>query len=194
MEYNFAGIQNRLKKELNKRRFQHTLGVRYTAAALAMRYNYDIKRAEVAGLLHDCAKCFSNEKLLAKCKKYGIEMSEIEARNPYLLHAKYGAFLAKKVYHIEEEDVLQAIIYHTTGRANMSVLEKIIFIADYIEPNRKEILGLAQVRQSAFEDLDQTMYLILCHTLKYLETEYEKKEIDLNTAQAYEYYKNYVTI
>lgn len=187
--YNFEKMNYKLQQELVKKRYTHTLGVSYTAAALAMKYGLDIKKAQVAGLLHDCAKCNSDEKMLEKCKKNKIAMTEIEKRNPYLLHAKLGAYLAKKEYEIEEEDILSAIVYHTTGKPNMSMLEKIIFVSDYIEPNRKEIWGLSEIRKIAFENLDEAVYLILEHTLSYLKTESGKKEIDSMTEKAFEYYK-----
>ncbi len=187
--YNFEEINNKLQKELTKKRYTHTLGVSYTAAALAMKYGYDIKKAQVAGLLHDCAKCNTDEKMLEKCKKNKIKMTDVEKKNPYLLHAKLGACLAKKQYGIEEEEILSAITYHTTGKPAMSELEKIVFISDYIEPNRKEIWGLPQIRKIAFENLDEAVFLILEHTLSYLKKENVNKEIDSMTEEAFEYYK-----
>lgn len=187
--YNFEEINCKLQKELTKRRYTHTLGVSYTAAALAMKYGYDIKKAQVAGLLHDCAKCNTDEKMLEKCKKNKIIITDIEKRNPYLLHAKLGACLAKKQYGIEEEEILSAIAYHTTGKPAMSELEKIVFVSDYIEPNRKEIWGLSQIRKMAFENLDEAVFMILDNTLSYLKEESGKKEIDSMTEEAFEYYR-----
>ena len=89
----------KLRKAVGKvqdaRRFEHTLGVEYTSAALAMRYGGDLENARVAGLLHDCAKCLSNEKMLSICKKNHIPVTEVERKNPFLLHAKVGACLAR---------------------------------------------------------------------------------------------------
>lgn len=187
---NYEEMNHKLQKVLTQKRYTHTLGVSYTAAALAMKYGYDIKKAQVAGLLHDCAKCNSDEKMLEKCIKNKIEMTDVEKRNPYLLHAKLGAYLAKKEYGIEDTEVLSAIAYHTTGRPAMSELEKIVFISDYIEPNRKEIRGLSKIRKTAFENLDEAVFLILEHTLLYLKEENGKKEIDLTTEEAFEYYKS----
>ena len=131
-----AKLRAQIKKVQDKKRYEHTLGVTYTAACLAMCYDIDTERAETAGLLHDCAKCLSNDKKVSLCKKQSIEINMTEAKNPFLLHAKAGAYLAEYKYGIRDEDILNAVRYHTTGRPGMSMLEKIVFIADYIEPGR----------------------------------------------------------
>lgn len=170
------------------KRFQHTLGVEFTAAAMAMRYGLSVYDAQVAGLLHDCAKCLPDEKLIKICTKNNLPISDVEKRNPYLLHGKVGAFLAKSEYGIEDQDVLNAIEWHTTGRPGMSELEKIVFIADYIEPGRKNAPNLEEVRKMAFEDLDRTTIRILQDTLNYLKAS-DKGEIDPKTMETYEYYQ-----
>lgn len=168
-------IKKYLKKRLTKERYQHTLGVAHTAVAMAMRYNPDtsnaefIKRAETAGLLHDCAKCMDNDKKIKICEKNNIPCSDFEISHPYLLHGKVGAYIAKNKFDILDEDILQAITWHTTGRPEMSLLEKIIFIADYIEPSRNPIPELDVIRQLAFVDIDKAMEKILSNTLKFLE-------------------------
>lgn len=179
-------IRKAMEKCQDAKRFEHTLGVAYTAAALAMRYDGDIKNAQIAGLLHDCAKCLSDEKRLSICEKHNISMTEIERRNPFLLHAKVGSFLAMEEYKIKDSDIIHAILNHTTGRPGMSLLEKIIFIADYIEPGRKNAPNLAEIRKLAFEDLDAALLKILSDTLEYLKS--TDGEIDPMTARTYEYY------
>jgi len=179
-----------MEETLSGKRFQHTLGVAYTAAAMAMKYGVDMKKALVAGLLHDCAKCMSDEKLLKLSEKENIEVTDVERRNPYLLHAKVGAMLANKEYDIDDEEILNAITYHTTGRPDMTDLEKIVFVADYMEPGRDKAPNLEKVRKLAFEDLDEAVRKILKDTLKYLEEEKGSDfEIDPMTAMTYEYYK-----
>lgn len=190
MEYNIYKIQENLKVLQNKKRFLHTLGVQYTSANLAMSQGCNITHAEIAGLLHDCAKYMPDEVMLVKCMKHNIAVSPLEERNAFLLHAKLGAYYAKAKYNIEEESILDAITYHTTGRPNMTSLEKIVFIADYIEPSRKMLDGLDNIRKSAYVNLDYAMYLILKNTLDYLKLD-ETKEIDPMTNAAYEYYKNF---
>ena len=186
--YNLIKMQRKLKKELDADRFQHTLGVMFTAASLSMCYETDLMKAQTAGLLHDCAKCIPNDKKLKMCADNGIEISKVERDAPYLLHSKLGAFLAKEKYGVEDEEILGAIRWHTTGRANMTTLEKIIFIADYIEPNRFKAENLAQVRKLAFHDLNLTVCRILEDTLHYLDS--GKGEIDPMSRSAYRYYHN----
>lgn len=180
-------IRKSVEKVQDAKRFEHTLGVEYTAAALAMRYGSDINNARIAGLLHDCAKCFSDEKRLSICRKNHIKVTEVERKNPFLLHAKVGACLAREKYGIKEPDVLNAIQNHTTGRKNMSLLEKIIFVADYIEPGRKQVPGLSEIRKLAFIDLDEAVLQILENTLDYLRN--SGGEIDPMTEVTCNYYR-----
>ena len=163
-------LQKELQSEMKPKRYEHTLGVRYTAAALAMVHDCDLEQAQLAGLLHDCAKGYDDQKMLCLCEQYHLELSEAEQKNFSLLHAKVGAKVARDKYLIEDEMVLQAIRYHTTGRKEMSKLEQIIFLADYIEPNRKMLPGLPLCRKLAFEDLDLAMYQVLKNVLEYLQT------------------------
>lgn len=183
---NMKKLRKEMQKVQGEKRYEHTLGVAYTAAALAMCYNADVKNAQLAGMLHDCAKCLSDEKRLSICKKYGIPMTDVEKRNPFLLHAKAGAYLAEKKYGIEDRDILNAIQYHTTGRPDMSLLEKIVFVADYIEPGRKQAPNLPEIRQLAFQDLDKAMVRILEDTVQYLEQ--GGGEIDPATEETLRYY------
>lgn len=185
-----AELRAKIKKTQDKKRFEHTLGVTYTAACLAMCYDVDTERAEIAGLLHDCAKCLSNEKKISLCKKQSIEINMSEAKNPFLLHAKAGAYLAQHKYGIRDEDILNAVRYHTTGRPGMSTLEKIVFIADYIEPGRNHSARLPELRRLAFQDLDKAMAGILKDTLSYLNG--LDNEIDPMTRRTYEYYKKII--
>lgn len=182
-------IRKKMEKTLDHKRFDHTLGVAYTASALAMRYQEDINKAQIAGFLHDCAKCMDNEEKMSICKKHHILITEIERQNPYLLHAKVGSYIARKKFHIHDADILNSISNHTTGRPGMSQLEKIIYIADYIEPGRKQAPNLKQVRQLAFTDIDAALLKILQDTLGYLED--IDSPIDPMTQQTYDYYKKH---
>lgn len=179
-------IRKKLEKSLDSKRYEHTLGVAYTASALAMSSGENPEKALLAGLLHDCAKCMSNEKKIAVCEKNKIAITEIERKNPFLLHAKAGCYLAKKHFHIHDTDVLNAILYHTTGRPRMSSLEKIIYIADYIEPGRKHAPNLSEVRRMAFQDLDAALLQILSDILDYLKS--SSVPIDPMTQETYDYY------
>ena len=176
-----------MRMKLSKERYEHTLGVAYTAACLAGLYGVDSRKALRAGLLHDCAKCFDSESILYLCQKNGIAISEVERRNPTaLLHAKVGAIYAADEYGEKDEEVLAAIEYHTTGRADMSMLEKIIFVADYIEPGRDKAPNLYEIRKLAFCDIDKALIKILQDTLEYLSC--NNKEIDPATKRTLEYY------
>ncbi len=189
-QYNLVKMQKKLQKELDADRYQHTLGVMYTAASLAMCYGEDLEKAQVAGLLHDCAKCIPNERKLKLCEKYDLEISPTEVKAPYLLHAKLGAELARRNYDVEDEEVLSAIRYHTTGRPEMTRLEEIIFLADYIEPMRWKADNLVQIRRTAFHDLDYAVYMTLRDTLSFLEIRGALQ--DRTTREAFLYYENLI--
>lgn len=187
-KYDFIKIQKKLSKYLDEDRFHHTLGVMYTCASLAMAHGYDLEDAQAAGLLHDCAKCIPNKKKLKLCSQHQIPVTDFEQEHPFLLHAKLGAYIAEKKYDISDPEILSSITYHTTGRRAMSKLEKIVYIADYIEPMRDKAPDLPRVRKLAFLDLDECMYEILQDTLAYLEE--NPKEIDGTTKDAFLYYKD----
>lgn len=180
-------IRKAMEKTQDEKRYEHTLGVAFTATSLAMRYGASIENAELAGLLHDCAKCLEDEKKIAICEKHNISITEVERRNPFLLHAKAGSFLAMNKYKVHDSDVINAILNHTTGRPGMSLLEKIIFVADYIEPGRKKAPNLAEIRQMAFINLDGAVLKILNDTLDYLKN--TPGEIDPMTQKTYDYYQ-----
>ena len=184
----YKKLRKKVKDVMTKSRYEHTLGVEFTAASLAMRYEVDIEKAELAGLLHDCAKCIDSEDTLDECKKYNIELTDVEKRNPFLIHSKLGAVHAKKLYGVDDEDIISAIRFHTTGKPDMTMLEKIIFIADYIEPGRDKAPNLKEIRKMSFIDIDEAMFMILKDTLDYLDKgEGEKDEL---TRDTYLFYKN----
>lgn len=183
--FNLKKIRKAMEAIQDPKRFEHTLGVEFTAASLAMRYGCDIKNAQAAGLLHDCAKCMTDDKRVSICRKNKIPMTELEKENPFLLHAKVGAYLAREKYGIKDPDILNAIRYHTTGRRDMSLLEKIVFIADYIEPCRKHAPNLSEIRKLAFIDLDRALLKILEDTLSYLRN--SDGDIDPMTEAAWSY-------
>ncbi len=181
-------LRKQLEKELKPDRFDHTLGVAYTAANMAFVHGADVEKALIAGFLHDCAKCMSHEEQVKICEKNKIEISEVERRNHSLLHAKVGMYLARTKYDVYDTDILNAIRWHTTGREDMSLLEKIIYIADFIEPNRKPLEDMSTIREEAFTDIDRCLAHILHNSVIYLKT--IRKEIDDATMIAYEYYKD----
>lgn len=183
-------ILKKLEGALKRKRYDHSVGVAYTAAFLAIKYNYDMDTAYIAGLLHDCGKYMSDSESLDYCKKHKIEISEVEKEVPALLHAKIGQYIAKKEYNIDSDEILMSIRWHTTGRKDMSLLEKIIFTADYIEPNRTHDPDLLKLRELAFKDLDLCIVKIYENTLKYIAK--SKKTQDPTTLEAYNFYRELV--
>ncbi|MBE5881709.1 MAG: HD domain-containing protein [Lachnospiraceae bacterium] len=186
-EHKIAEITKCMKKKLDDKRYLHTLSVAYTAGCMAMRYGYDPYKAYLAGLLHDNAKCITHGKKLSLCAKFGLEISPVERENPDLLHARLGSFLAREKYEVEDEDIISAIAYHTTGKPDMTMLEKIIYISDYIEIHRKPLPNMEEIRTLAFSDIDACMLRILESTITYL-TE-KKADIDEITLETYDFYK-----
>lgn len=183
-------IRKKLKKELDKGRYEHTKGVMYTAGCLAMAHGYSVEKAMLAGLLHDCAKCIPNDEKIALCEKNHILIHPVEYESPYLLHAKLGAYLAEKTYGVSDPEILHAIKVHTTGEPDMNLLDKIIYIADYIEPGRDKAPNLQEVRRIAFQNLNVCMAQILRDTLMYLMS--RGGSIDNTTRMTYEFYKRYL--
>lgn len=163
-------IKKFLKRKLDPSRYEHTLGVAYTCQALAMRYEYDLHKAELAGLLHDCAKRFDNETMLLKCQKRNIPITEGEQLEPSLLHAKLGAWYAQEKFGIEDAEILTAIRCHTTGKENMTLLDKILYVADYIEPGRYKVKDLPKIRKLAFINLDLACLSVMESVLRYLKS------------------------
>ena len=190
MVKNLKNIRKDLKSALDKDRYEHTLGVAYTAMCLAIKYEADIKKAEVAGLLHDCAKCMPDEKKLKKCIDHNLSITDTEKEQPYLLHAKVGAFIAMDKYGIDDMEIINAILKHTTGSRDMTLLEKIIYVADYIEPNRSKAANLPLVRKMAFEDIDLAVFTIMRDTVEYLKQ--KNRKIDSHTMNALEYYRDLI--
>lgn len=181
-------LQKKLKRKLSSSRYQHTLGVSYTAACLAMKYKEDIDKAALAGMLHDCAKYMSSEEMLNIAIKKKIDISDVEKIKPDLLHAKLGSYFAIHKYHVKDKEINNAILCHTTGKPNMTMFEKIIYVSDYIEPGRNtlKLPRIDEVRKTAFEDIDLCLSMILEDTLKYLNE--SGMQIDPITQETYEFY------
>lgn len=180
-------MREKLKEKLPEKRFEHSLGVEYTAGNLAFMYGIDIESALIAGLLHDCAKYVSNDKKISKLEKRKIPITKCEYMNPDLLHAKLSAVYAKEKYGVKDKDILSAISCHTTGKPAMTTLEKIIYIADYIEPNRSPLPEIDIIRKEAYTDLDVCLYHILRNSIEYLDK--KGSVVDSITKETYDYYK-----
>ena len=163
----YGEIIKKLKATLKESRFNHTLGVADTAAELAKHYGADENKAYLAGLLHDSAKNLSDDELFALCDKYNIPLSEDDRKAPPIIHSYVGAFLAKEEYGIKDSEILDAIYNHSTGCENMSLLSKIIFVADMTEPGRKDFPGLSEIRKLMYEDLDKALVASMDANISY---------------------------
>lgn len=168
---------------LKAKRIPHVLGTEQTAVALAEKYGADVEKARIAALLHDSTKRLSMEEQLALCAHYGIALDELEQKALKLLHAKTGAALARETYGADE-DIYNAILWHTTGRPNMTKLEKVIYLADYIEPNR-DFDGVDALRKVVWEDLDSGLTMGLSMTVE--EMRERGNTVHHNTLEALEY-------
>ena len=155
-------FREKLQKKLNPGRYEHSLSVAFTCICLAMRYGYP-------------------------SEKKGIEITEDERKAPAVPHAKYGAWLAENTYDIHDQEILDAIACHTTGKPAMGLLDKILYVADYIEARRDKAEDLPVIRRLAFEDLDEALYQILEGTLNYLGS--KGAFVDPMTRKTYDYYK-----
>ncbi len=144
-------IENFLKEILSEKRYLHSIGVKDEAVELAKRYGLDVKKAELAGLLHDNAKCLKNDELRNFIKENIKDVDPNEMKNYKTLHAPVGAYFAKEKFKIEDEEILSAIRWHTLGRINMSAFEKIIFLADKIEKNTRDL----KYREEILKILDE---------------------------------------
>ena len=152
---------------LKPKRMPHVLGTEQEAVRLAERYDADVTKARIAALLHDCTKKLDMDEQLALCKKYHIPLDELERKALKLLHSKTGAAIARDVFAVDD-DVYSAILYHTTGKPDMTLLEKIIYLADYIEPTR-DFPGVEALRRTVYEDLDRGLLMGLTMTIDEME-------------------------
>ena len=152
-------IEYKLKKELDAQRFAHTLGVESCAREMARRFGEDEEKAALAGLLHDCAKCMTLSQMQKAAKDVPVDPMMRESKA--LLHALAGRCVARNVYGVQDEEVLGAIRWHTTGHAGMTRLEKIVYLADMIEPGRKSYPGLEALRVLCRQDLELAMHQAL---------------------------------
>lgn len=168
---------------MRAKRVPHVIGVEEEAAKLARRWGADPVLARRAGVLHDCTKYLELPEQLELCQTYGVELDEMERQAVKLLHAKTGACIARAVFG-EPDAVYQAIFWHTTAKADMTTLEKILYVADYMEPNR-DFEGVERLRKLAYEDLDKALLLGVEMTIR--EMEEKKRVIHPKTIQARDY-------
>lgn len=158
----YTEILKWLKDNLNEERYIHTLGTAECARELAEKYRLDSEKAYLAGLLHDCAKCFSNDKLLDIIHKH-LQVEECEMLNYKTLHAPVSAYIAEKEFNITDREILSAIRWHTLGKLEMSEFEKIVFLADKIEPNTRDKEYSSEIRKLLDEEKGLDKALLQCY-------------------------------
>ena len=173
---------------LKAKRVRHVLGVEQEAERLAERYGADVEKARFAALLHDCTKKLELDEQLALCAQYHIELDDLERVAIKLLHAKTGAAIAREVFGAPQ-DVCDAILWHTTGKPDMTTLEKVIYLADYIEPSR-DFDGVDELRRAVYDDIDRGLALGLHMSIEELKG--YGSPVHHNTREAYEYIRQQV--
>lgn len=158
----YTEILKWLKNNLNDERYFHTIGTAQCAKELAVKYDLDCEKAYLAGLLHDCAKCFSNEKLLDIIHQ-NLDVEECEMLNYKTLHAPVSAYIAEKEFNVKDKEILSAIRWHTLGKLEMSDFDKIIFLADKIEPNTRDKEYSDKIRSILEENNGLNKALLKCY-------------------------------
>lgn len=166
--FDFAAAMEKLKAALKPERYEHSLGVMETAGEMAARFGMDVEQARVAGILHDCAKNIAPEEAYRLCEEYGVALDGVSRQSFGLVHQYLGAALARAEYGIEDDEILSAIRCHTTGKADMGPLDKVLYLADFTEPNRDKepFAGLNELRALCKTDLDEAMLFALNISIK----------------------------
>ncbi|MEG0772364.1 bis(5'-nucleosyl)-tetraphosphatase (symmetrical) YqeK [Clostridium sp.] len=182
-------IKKYIKEQLNEPRFIHSIGVMETSEKLAIFYGADPYKARIAGLCHDCAKNLTRGELIHMAEEKEGKLPEIYLHAPQLLHGLVGSYISKNIFEIYDEDILNSIRYHTTGRKDMSLLEKIIYISDYIEPSRN-FRGVNELRKLTYIDLDKVLLKSFDDTINYTVSRGSLLHIDTIEARNYLLYKN----
>jgi predicted HD superfamily hydrolase involved in NAD metabolism len=165
--WSWEEIDEYLKQNLTENRYKHTMGVVFTAELLAEKNGESKERAKIAALVHDCAKNMKIDEQFEFLKSRNIELDEITVNSPQILHGIVGSIIAREVMGIKDEEILSAVKHHTTGKKSMTLLEKIIYIADYIEPNRN-YNGVEELRQLTFDNLDEGALKGFDNTITYV--------------------------
>lgn len=165
--WNEEKIVNFIKKNLNEKRFMHSMGVSEVAVKLAKVYGEDVFKAKMAGLVHDCAKYMSGQQILDIMRECGEEIDIVSQKNPEIMHGFAGAYIAKNIMKINDQYILDAVTYHTTGRQNMTMLDKITYIADYIEPSRN-FRGVNILRREAYNNIDKALIMAFDNTIRFV--------------------------
>lgn len=160
-------MQEKLAASIPGKRYKHSLNVYETAMSLCRAHGVDSEKIAIAALLHDCGRVVKSKESIELAQSLGLDLDAVEINQPVLIHAKLGMYYAAKDYGVEDQEILAAIGYHTTGAANMSTMAKIVYLADMLEPQR-DFPGVDKLRQLAAKDLDQAMLAAYKSTMEYL--------------------------
>lgn len=180
-------MYDKLKEDIGPKRYEHSIRVMDTSIKLAKYYGCNVDKAALAGLLHDCGKLQGKINLLKIAYKFDIILDNVIEHNEELIHGPLGEVLANRIYSIDDEAILNAIGSHTTGRENMSLLEKIVYLADVIEPGRK-FEGVAEIRDLAYKNINKSILFAMDRTIMF--TLSKGSLIHLDTIKA----RNYLII
>ena len=189
-KYNsFDEVVEEVKKIEKEKRFNHSLGVVKVAEDLAKLNNYDVDKAKLGAILHDCAKNLSDERIEEFCKENNLDFSYLNDY-PSILHSHLGYYYAKIEFGIDDEELLLAIKYHTTGHENMTLLEKIIYLADFLDPGRDTTNyqeNFDKAKDLSYTNIDEGLKFVLQRTMFYLDLK-GVNNIHPDTKKAYDYY------
>ncbi|MEA5092252.1 hypothetical protein SDC9_50732 [bioreactor metagenome] len=163
----FTEMKELLKASLPSKRYEHSIAVYKTAREFALAHGVNVKKAEISALLHDCGREIPSRENLDKVAELGIEIDDVESNQPILLHAKLGVYYAKNKYGVTDKEILEGILYHTTGAPHMSKLAMVVYLADLLEPTRS-FPGIEEMYNLAKIDLEKAMFKAYAQTIRYL--------------------------
>lgn len=165
---NLEALQEKLKTMLTPERYKHSLGVMETAEEMARRFGVDETKARLAGLLHDCAKDIDKKEMVPMCQRLGVVLDDVKREQKSLIHADLGAALLEPEFGISDPEIFSAVKYHTLGREGMTDLEKILYLADVIEPYRKPYPGIEDLRRLCKHNLNVAMLFAVERAIDYV--------------------------
>lgn len=177
-------INNYLRDNLKETRYLHSISVAFTAMNLAAYYNINKDDAFIAGMLHDMAKNYTDDEMINKCKEYNISLTDEDYLSIGVLHCYVGAYEARKIFNVND-DIYNAIYTHTLGDINMTMLQKIIFVSDFIEPMRDFEEDISDIVKLAYKDIDKCILYMYREIIGYLKK--KNKYLNKKTIEVYEY-------
>lgn len=178
-------VEKKLRGMLSEKRYLHSLGVMETAEKMAHRFGEDPEKARLAGLLHDCAKDIDKDEMLVLCKQLDVPLDPVKREQRGLIHADLGARLLETEFGITDPEIISAVKYHTLGRENMTNLEKILYLADIIEPNRRPFEGIEALRSLCESNLNCAMLFAIERSIEHVLHRHKKLHSQTLAAQQY---------